>query len=70
MFKCKIGEIFSDMPNVFGIMDDILVIGYDEDGVDHDAAVYQILRQCEEVSLKLNKDKCHFYCRLVVQTQP
>ena len=27
MFQCKIEKIFSDMPNVFGIVDDILVIG-------------------------------------------
>ena len=50
------------MPNGFGIADDILVIGYDEDGTDHDEAVYDVLRQCQEVSLKLNKDKCHFRC--------
>ena len=50
------------MPNVFGIADDILVIGYDEDGKDHDVAVYNVLRQCKEVNLKLNKDKCHFRC--------
>ena len=31
MFHHKIDEIFSDMPNVFGITDDILVIGYDKD---------------------------------------
>ena len=28
MFQHKIDEIFSDIPNVFGIADDILVIGY------------------------------------------
>ena len=38
----------------------ILVIGYNEDGTDHDEAVYSVLRQCQEVNLKLNKDKCHF----------
>ena len=62
MFQCRIDEIFSDMPNVFGISDDILVIGYDEDGADHDAAVHKVLQQCEEVNLKLNKEKCHFRC--------
>ena len=31
------------MPNIFGIVDDILVIRYDEDGVDHDAAVHKVL---------------------------
>ena len=62
MFQHKINEIFNDMPNVFGIADDILVIGYDEDGTYHDEAVYNMLRQCKEVNLKLNKDKCHFRC--------
>ena len=33
MFQNKIDEIFHDMPNVLGITYDILVIGYDEDGV-------------------------------------
>ena len=50
------------MPNIFGIADDILVIGYDEKGADHDEAVHTVLRQCKEVNLKLNKDKCHFRC--------
>ena len=62
MFQCKIDEIFNDMPNVFGIADDILVIGYDKDRMDHNKAVHNVLRQCHEVNLKLNKDKCHFRC--------
>ena len=62
MFQCKIDEIFSEMPNVFGIIDDILVIGYNENGADHDVAVHMVLKQCEEVNLKLNKEKCHFRC--------
>ena len=39
-----------------------LVIGYDEDGTDHDTAVHKVSRWCKEVNLKLNKDKCHFRC--------
>ena len=62
MFQHKIDEIFSDMQNVFSITDDILAIGYDEDGADHNAAVHKVLQQCEEVNLKLNKEKCHFRC--------
>ena len=54
------------MPNIFGIADDILVIGYDEDGTDHAKAVYNMLRQCREVNLKLNKDKCHFRCTSIL----
>ena len=50
MFQCKIDEIFSDMPNVIGIADDILVIGYNEDETDHNEAVYNVLSQCKEVN--------------------
>ena len=32
MFQHKIDEIFNDVLNVFGLADDILVIGYNEDG--------------------------------------
>ena len=60
MFQRKIDEIFNDMPNVFGTADDILVIGYNKNGADHDEAVYSVLRQCQDVNLKLNKEKCHF----------
>ena len=60
MFQCKIDEMFNDMLNVFGIADDILVIGYDKNGADHNKAVYSVLRQCQRVNLKLNKEKCYF----------
>ena len=62
MFQCKIDEIFNDIPNVFGVADDILVIGYGKDGTDNNVAVYKVLRQCRDVNLKLNKEKCHFKC--------
>ena len=62
MFQCKIDEIFNDMPNVFGIADDIFVIGHGKSGADHDEAVYSVLRQCQDVNLKLSKEKCHFRC--------
>ena len=36
MFQCKIDKIFKDLPIVFGIADDTLVVGYDSNGKDHD----------------------------------
>ena len=62
MFQYKIDEMFNDMPNIFGIGDDILIIGYDNDGTDHDEAVHKVQQRCKEVNLKLNKEKCHFRC--------
>ena len=44
MFQSKIDEIFNNMPNVFRIADDIMVIGYNNDGKDHDEAVYNVLK--------------------------
>ena len=55
MLQCKIDEILNDMPNVFGIAEDILVIGCNKDGRDHDKAVYKVLKWCQDVNLKLNK---------------
>ena len=65
MFQHKIDEIFNDMPNVFGIADDILVVGYDNNGRDHDETVCKVLQTCSKVKLKLNKDKCHLRCTSV-----
>ena len=36
MFERKIDETFKDLPNAFGIADEILGLGYDSDGKDHD----------------------------------
>ena len=65
MFQQKIVEIFKDLPNVFGITDKILVVGYDSNGKDHDKTLWQVLQICRSVNLKLYKDKCHFRCTSV-----
>ena len=51
MFQCKIDKISSDMANIFGIADDILVIGYNKNGADHDAVVDKVVWRCKEVNL-------------------
>ena len=35
MFQRQVDKIFKDIPNVFGILDDVLVVGYDSDSQDH-----------------------------------
>ena len=62
MLQYKIDEMFDDMPNVFGIADDILVIGYNKDRADYDEAGYCVLKWHQDINLKLNKDKCPFRC--------
>ena len=44
MFQRRIDKIFKDLPNVFGIIYDILVAGYEDDRKDHDeCAMIQFL---------------------------
>ena len=39
MFERKIDEIFKDMPNIFSIVNDILIAGYEADVRDHDETI-------------------------------
>ena len=47
------------MPSV---ADDILIAGFSKMGRHHDAILDKGLRICRHVNLKLNKDKCLFWC--------
>ena len=46
-------EIFKDLPNVFGISDDILIVGYASNGKDQDLTLQKVLQICRRVNLKL-----------------
>ena len=48
MFQRKIDESFNDMPNVFGITDDILVVGYEDNDKDHNKTVQKLLQDAEK----------------------
>ena len=60
MFQRKMDKIFKDLPNVFGIAGDNLIVGYNSDTKDYDDTMQGVLEICKQVNLKLNKDKCHF----------
>ena len=62
MFTKKRGEVFSVMPNVFNIADDILIAYFDAQGRNHSEMLDKILRVCRQENLKCNKDKCLFRC--------
>ena len=50
------------MPNILVTTDDILIVGYDADGKDHDRILRQVIQVGHQENLKLNKNKCHFRC--------
>ena len=48
----------SGMPTVFSIADDILIAGFNEIGIGHNATLDKVPRICREANL--NKEKCLF----------
>ena len=44
MFQQKIEEIFKDLLILFGIADDILIVGYYADSRDHDRNLRQVMQ--------------------------
>ena len=47
---------FQQLPNVF-IIADILIVGYDVVGKDHDRRLKSAMQICHKDNLKLNKDR-------------
>ena len=67
LFQAKIDEIFSDMhDSTQGIADDILVIGFDDDGSDHDAALDGVCGCADNVNLCSNEKKCIILCTIAL----
>ena len=65
LVQTKIDKIFKKLPNVFGIANGILVVGYEANGKDHNETLQRVVQICRQVNLKLNKDKCHYRCTSV-----
>ena len=46
MFQQKIDHFFKDLPNVFGTVEDIVIVGYHADGRDHDRTIRKVMQIC------------------------
>ena len=51
-----------ELLSVFGTGDNILFVGYDDDGTDHDRILGRKLQIWRKENLKLKKCDCHFRC--------
>ena len=65
MFQHKIDEIFRELHKVISTAEDILMVGYDVDGKDHDRTLEQVMQICSNENLKLNKYNYYFRCMRV-----
>ena len=57
MFQKKIDELFHGVSNLFGIVDDILIAGFDKPSRDHDATLGKVFRIYRQAKLNLNGHK-------------
>ena len=49
----QIDEIFKELPNVFSVTDDILIVGYNADGKEHGRILRWVMQICHKETLKL-----------------
>ncbi len=61
-FQLKLDALYHDEPNQTGIVDDIVIVGYKDDGSNYDAAVERCLRIAQTNGLQFNPAKCIFRC--------
>ena len=52
MFQHNIDEIFKELPKVFGIAADILIVGVDADGSDHGRTFRRIMQICQKENIE------------------
>ena len=70
MLQRKVDETFGNIPGVTGIVDNIVVVGYQEDGKDHDANLKAVLERARETGIKLNPDKLKVKCKKIPFFEP
>ena len=66
MLQKKIDKSFIGMPHVFGIADDILIAGFNEQGKNHDETFEKVLWVWRQENLNLNKEKYVFRCTSIL----
>ena len=65
MFQKKMDKLLSDMSNIFGISDDILIASFDKQSRDHEETLDKVLWVCKQANVKLNKGRCLFICTII-----
>ena len=60
MFQKKKDKLYSSLPKVFGISDDFLIAGFNEQGKANNETVDKLLQAYRQANLKLYKDKFLF----------
>ena len=62
VFQKKVDETFGDIPGITGIVDDIIIAGFKDDGSDHDENLRAVLERVRERNVRFNEDKMVVRC--------
>ncbi|XP_048583273.1 uncharacterized protein LOC125562956 [Nematostella vectensis] len=62
VFQKKVEETFGDLTGVTGIADDIVVVGFKDDGSDHDENLSAVIERAQATGIKFNPDSCRVKC--------
>ena len=65
VFQKKVDGTFSDIPGVTGISYDIIVVGFEADGSDHDANLAAVLERARATGLRFNDKKVVVRCKRI-----
>ena len=65
VFQKKVDETFGELPGVTGIADDIVIVGYKEDGSDHDANLKRVLDTARSAGIRFNPEKMVVKCTAI-----
>ena len=65
VFQCKLDECFSRIKNPIVIADDIMIVGRNQNHMDHDIAFTTLLLSARKCSIKLNYEKLQYKCMQV-----
>ena len=63
IFQKKIDETFGSIPGCVGIADDLVIIGFKEDGSDHDRNLIRVLETARKTGVRFNPDKMKIRCK-------
>ena len=65
VFQRKIDETFGDIPGCFGIADDLVIAGWQEDGKDHDETLHAVLQRVRNTGTRFNDEKMVIRCKQI-----
>ena len=66
VYQYKVDGHLEGIDHCVVIADDVIIYGFDKDGIDHDRTVRQVMEKAKVVGMHFNPTKCQF-CQIQVK---